>query len=745
MLLRSAVRSFGSGGALPTESATNQLTISETDGVATTNYPIQIGRPFPRGVIFDYPTVKIDGVSAVTQADVKQRWPDTSVKHSVISFLIPTMQASVSKTITFANNPSNSNVALTQAQMLASNFDFDATITLSSGVTILGTASARQMLADGNFTYWCSGQVATTIILCDHSVAKLYDMGTDASKSFRPIFHATFWPTINKVHVRFIGECSNSEAFQNQNYDLTLTTGHTTPSTVYSKNTIVHYAGSRWTKVFWIGGAPSTTAVNNNLKYLTTNSFLPNWDTTITIPETTIQSEYAAWLANDRDLFDAGDLQKDMGTVGGREDIGPLPTWHLRWLYTGDKRMAEQAFGNADLAAAWGMHFRECDPAKRLDRALSIQGLGQPISISDRKTLQTTFLTRSNTLAADKINIVGIVTAGGWIIDNAHVPDFYSSLYMTTGDYWYLEQSKFWSSYLAGYLAGTATTSPNGRGPTGAECSLESIQVRATAWVMNAIANAGYWCPDSDPFKAYLSQLTDDSISAAEGARGITGTTFENNAVWTWASNTARNGSYILFGTLANAMGFSPLNFWLAQDDLHPGTDTDPTSAAVAEYGISPWEVGFLLVTLGWMRDRGYKTSALITWIATFVTGMMTDSSFNPYLSGMYKMPATKLSNHSWFTTWADCLTGYDPNPWTGSPTASHYRLATAQTDVTREVNDGTNAEGAWMFIMLAAVSNITAETNGTAAYNFANNFVRGQNLAVASLTRCPKWLMLPR
>ena len=61
------------------------------------------------------------------------------------------------------------------------------------------------MLRNGDFIYWTQGPIASTIILADHTGRK-YDMGFDQYRPFRPIFHATFWPALNKIRVRFIGE-----------------------------------------------------------------------------------------------------------------------------------------------------------------------------------------------------------------------------------------------------------------------------------------------------------------------------------------------------------------------------------------------------------------------------------------------------------------------------------------------------------------------------------------------------------
>jgi hypothetical protein len=60
---------------------TNSLTITNLSASTQTNLPIQIARPFVLGEISQYPQVLIAGTPVTTQADVKQRYGDSSVKH----------------------------------------------------------------------------------------------------------------------------------------------------------------------------------------------------------------------------------------------------------------------------------------------------------------------------------------------------------------------------------------------------------------------------------------------------------------------------------------------------------------------------------------------------------------------------------------------------------------------------------------------------------------------------------------
>ncbi|MBA3709535.1 MAG: hypothetical protein H0W83_12035, partial [Planctomycetes bacterium] len=403
-------------------SVADTITIRETAGAAVANAPIQIGRAFVAGEVPNFPRAVVAGTPVTTQADVKCRWSDGSVKHAVISFMLPSLAANASVSVAFVDQASGNNTAQTQAQMLAPSFDFDAVMRLTSGGTTV-TASGRTMLANGDYTTWANGPIATTVVLADHSTARRYDIGFDANRSFRPIVHATFWPTIGKVHVRFIGEAANTTAMQDLNYALGLSVGSSSPQNVYSKASVAQGAASRWTKDFWIGGAPQALAIDHNLAYLVQTYALPNYDTTKSYNGVT--AAWNNWNSAAKDLYGAGNWTIYMPTTGGRPDIAIYPDWTMGWLYTFDPKMQQVAFGQADLAAAWPVHFRE-GSAKRgtatrfFDRARTVSPIGRPLSINARPTFTSGTLNwyinspAANTDPLDYVNVVGPWGVNPW-------------------------------------------------------------------------------------------------------------------------------------------------------------------------------------------------------------------------------------------------------------------------------------------------------------------------------------------
>ena len=161
----------------------DRLTIRNPSGASHSNYPVQIARPFVAGEIAHFPQAAVNGVPVATQADVKSRWPDGSVKHAILSFILPIIGGNASVTVYFQDQQDchcGPSTRLTKAQMLDPAFDFGASMELTqAGQTI--TRSARTMLNDDHYTYWTEGSIATTIVLADHTGS--YDLGWKRSRT----------------------------------------------------------------------------------------------------------------------------------------------------------------------------------------------------------------------------------------------------------------------------------------------------------------------------------------------------------------------------------------------------------------------------------------------------------------------------------------------------------------------------------------------------------------------------------
>src|SRR5687768_13863721 len=97
LLMCSAAAAYGAQG--------NGITIRDLTGSAQTNRTFTISRVFKAGDITQFPQARVGGTRLLTQADVKSRWPDGSVKHVLISFTT-NLPASTHLDVDFLNQSS---------------------------------------------------------------------------------------------------------------------------------------------------------------------------------------------------------------------------------------------------------------------------------------------------------------------------------------------------------------------------------------------------------------------------------------------------------------------------------------------------------------------------------------------------------------------------------------------------------------------------------------------------------------
>ena len=424
------------------------VSIVEKDGVASSNYPVTLSMGFAKGDVADHVTVRAAGLVLPTQTDVKVRWPDSSVRHAMVSFIIPQLQAGQTQLVEILAGGTNYNGGwVTKDQLLAS--DFEAQMSLMLGSTP-ATVSARQLLQGlTSVEYWLQGGICTEFIIRDYSQRAFGQL----SVSYR----VRVYPTANAIRVSTVVDNTWIDARGNITYDFTLSLGRSTPQVVFSKTGFTHWHDARWHKVFWQGSTPSKTEVRYNLPYLIKGGFLSNYDTSLVVPTSTITGAYDGWNSSAHDIMTGAGLTKYFPTTGGRGEIGPYPQWTSQYLCSMDYRLAEVTIGYGDLSGTIPMHFRESDPARSF--------YGHPISVDDRPTIWTSQVDvgyiQQYIDPADRFPAaIGSLTTDGWEVDLAHQPSLAYVPYLVTGDLYYLEEMHFWACFdlgasASGYRGGT--------------------------------------------------------------------------------------------------------------------------------------------------------------------------------------------------------------------------------------------------------------------------------------------------
>jgi len=681
----------------------NVLTLRDASGGGARDYPLRIGRPFMQGEIAGAPQAVLGDTRLPTQADVKTRWPDGSVQHAILSFVVPRIPALGAATIGFVNQAAATAAPMDVRQMLAPEFDFDAVLQIAQE-SETRSASARAMLAAGDFTVWCQGPIATTVVIADHSAARKYDIGFDTLRSVRPIFHATFWPGLHKVQVRVIGENANTETLQDVQYTLVLKGGAAAPKEIFRQELVPHYAATRWTKSFWIGAPNPAIDVDHNLAYLAATRAFPNFDTSLRVPEHAVAQTYTNWQRQPKGLYDAGGWAKYMPETGGRDDIGPYPGIVTKWLYTGDNRLFEAVSTMADLAGAWPLHVREGNPAKRFDAQHQVPAIGRVLSVYARPTLWL-LDDRDHSKPEDSVPIRGTRMlaskgpkfSGGWVSDGAHQPDPYSALYTLTGDPFVLEQTQFWAASQAlSYNPG-----PNRGIPAS---GIFWDQVRGCAWGFRNRVHAAFLSPDGLPEKRYFVGLVGDAVAAWEGSLGIRDAAFESTAA-------LRFGETRAFASPLHFLSYQPV-----RGDEGILKEHASTVSAL-------WQHYMLIFELGRSKEKGFPTGPLLSWLAEVLAGQFkAGSTYDPYNLQRY-YTAVRDERGVFFQAWTDTLAAYkDPEP---------------RKLFIPDISDGYGAYG------YAASTMITGQPGGAEAYEWLRR--NGYDPLRNRYAEYPKWAFMPR
>jgi hypothetical protein len=633
------------------------------------------------------------------------------------------------------NTPAQANaVSLTLSCAASQVFTFNSNNTSITGApvsarTILNAISDATLASNTsgdspNSRYWTEGPICTTVILCDHT-AKTYDFGTDANKSLRPIFHVQFWPTLSQYRVRVIVEQADTTKIQNQTYDVSLSTGNASPANVYIRTVVPQVYATRWTKTFWSGTAPAALNEVHNLAYLTSTYALPNYDATITLSGTTASNAISSWAAASKDIYDAGLWIKYMPTTGGRKDIGPTTAWVTWALYSGSSGLWQIARGMADLAAAWPMCFRSGD-ARTFNTLTGGAGLGRVVTRDTHPTQflygENGYMNGGNTTAGDKFTLGGVPlvngslpSTNGWYQDGAHQPEPYFAVYLTSGDYWYLEQLQFWGSwglFISNPTTGTSgfALEASGRNPSD---TVIYEQVRGQAWVFRNRARGAYASPDGSQEKEYLTRATEQALRVFEGIHigsspgglaptsGGLGDTIRN---W-WAT----------YGALPSP---NPLRYW----NVGGSGDRDDIDTTKAATGAAPWMYSFLVTSLGIGKDLGFGASEIFSWIAQGWVSLLNEPTTNNwYILQQYRYPVKSITPNAFYQNWTDVRDAYTAyeTPWT----------TTADLD------------GGYAPIAVPAVAAAYSESGGSTAWSNYNINV----YQVCSWTNNPTWAIKAR
>ena len=548
--------------------AVTDVRFESTSTTAQTNVPVTFGQVFAPGDLAANVSLagRLDsGATVPLQLDIKAKHPDGSVRHAVISAVLPSLAAGEVRTMNLVRNTTTATAlgAPAATNLLNAGFksSFDATI---GGVRY--TASADELIKQAAPATWLKG---STVSEWEVSAPLKTSAGV-AHPHLSARFAVRWYDAIKKarVDVTIENNWTYEPAPQNFTYNAQVLVGG---NAVYTKNALEHYHHARWRKTFWWNGSAPQVNVKHNTGYLIASRALPNYDQTLTVPESVLSSAKANWTGAKIEPMGSGAAETYMPATGGRGDIGLLPQWAATYLLSMDQRARDVTLGTAELAGSFSAHYRD-------------KATGQPVSLIDYPYM--TLLGKSgdtyNPVAKRKEAFPGCAAADAcktpYTHDVSHQPGFAYLPYVLTGDHYFLEELQFWGMY------NVFNSNPGYR--DNIKGLVKPEQVRGQAWTLRTLAQVAYITPDSDRLKQHFTQIMD------------------NNLAWfneTYTDNPEANKLGVIVNGYAIVYG-------------------DKT-------GVAPWQDDFFTAAIGVASDLGFpEATRLLKWKGKYAVDRMTAS-----------------------------------------------------------------------------------------------------------------------
>jgi hypothetical protein len=548
------------------------LKLQNTSATEQRNVPFTVGQVFAKGALLatDGLVGRMSSGGIALQVDVKATHPDGSVRHAIISGVVPSLAAGEVRNMDLVKAVTGSKTAAAPTTLTGAGFTAGVSANVGG---VMYTASADALLKSGVYKTWLAGPVVNEW----HVTSPLKTSAGVPHPHLTARFAIRSYAGLNKARVDVIIE--NNWAYepgpQNFTYDAQVQVGG---QTVYSQAALKHLHHARWRKTFWWGSAPQAE-VQHNTKYLIATGALPNYDTNLIISPTALNGLDSRWTNSNTAPMGPGIVVTAMSTAGGRPDIGPLPEWGAMYLLSMDKRAKKVTLGVGDLAGSWPVHYRD----KRTDLPVSLANYPYMTLLGNASDTVNPVTKQSEAFPAcggDCTTVFKPVSS--------HQPSLAYLPYLVTGDHYYLEELQFWANF------NMLRTNPTYR--SFEKGLVKADEVRGQAWSLRTLGQTAYITPDNDPMKKYFVDRIGYNLD--------------------WYNTTYSVGNPNKLGVLdgSGAYAFKAVAY--------------PTPAG-ASTGIAPWQDDFFTWSVGHLSELGFTNAKpLLNWKAKFPIARMTGSGY---------------------------------------------------------------------------------------------------------------------
>ncbi len=577
--IQKAAKTQSQAGTAAAPSISNAITnvrIENAGSAAQANVPLTFGQVFAQGGLGSTETVAgqlEDGTVVPLQVDVKARHADGSLRHVVISAILPKLASGQTQTLHLVRK--NQDVVDKHTQNpVKLPATFSARVNVNLGGQIY-SASPEAFIKGGQFTSWLAGPIANEwqVSAPLRTAAGVAHPHLTARFAIRA-YSGSATP---RVDVTVENAWAYEPGPQNFTYDAEVLVNG---KAVYSQPALTHYHHARWRKIFW-AGAPAVN-IKHNIAYLLATKAVPNYDTGITISPTALSAIKTRWSSGKTEPMQPGIVNPAMPMAGGRPDIGPLPQWAAMYLLSMDGYVKNIMLGTGDLAGSWPIHYRD-------------KNTGHPVSLNDYPYM-TLLGNPGDTVNPATKKSESFPACGGtcstapynYNPDGNHQPSLAYLPYLVTGDYYYLEELLFWANW------NMVQANPYYRDFT--KGLLKWNEVRGQAWSLRTLGQAAYITPDRHPMKQYFVERINQNLN--------------------WYNTTYTTGN-------PNQLGaYDGTGKWAYQGAIY-------STSAGPRTGLAPWQDDFFTWSIGHLVELGFTNAQpLLAWKAKFPVGRMTAPGF---------------------------------------------------------------------------------------------------------------------
>ncbi|MDQ8022139.1 MAG: hypothetical protein REI94_09880 [Moraxellaceae bacterium] len=432
-------------------------TLSLTSSAGGALLPWTVGHFFRQGDVPAGQSVRAD--IGDFQAEIRNRWPDGSVKFAVLSGRCD-FTAGTPRMLALLRGVAAAGTPLSEANLVAASPNIVVQVGAAAvALTSVIGSPVRQLLQGPVASEWQYRlPVSGDSQLCVWLYVRLYKGG-----------RVEFMASIENGHFDFTGA-------GNRVGRVVVTSGATTlydsGANVDIKSHTRMVCASGHSGKLWIGGDPGIVPRHMS-SYVQASAAVPAFQAT-----SISDNAYGSFAQSYTPYAQHNLPGNQLGGAGDHSSIGWLPRWDACWAVAADPRAYRAVLVNSFASAAYSVHFRS-------GTTRDVVAYGEHPTVIRAQSA-------GHTVPGGRAFWSGQY-GGDWDVSHGWLPGY--TAYLLTGDYWHLEELQFYVKW--DHYTGNVSYRGNATGLV-----VRNRQMRGVAWGLRNLGLCAALTPDDHPERA---------------------------------------------------------------------------------------------------------------------------------------------------------------------------------------------------------------------------------------------------